>query len=104
MATGILATLDITSASTDLQLYAGVASKNSSLTVCLTNRTSSPVNVNIALTQATSVSNPTYIAYQQIIYPNESYERSGLVITTGQYVYVNSSATGVSAVAWGYEE
>lgn len=104
MATGRLATIDITSANTDTLLYTVPSSVTASFSLCLTNRTSSPVTVRIALTNALSVSNDSYIAYEVTVYGNEVYERSGLVLTTGQYVYVRSSTTGVNAVAWGYEE
>jgi hypothetical protein len=104
MASGRLATLDITNAATDTQLYAVPTNKVASFSVCLTNRTSSAVRVRIALTDATSVGNDEYISYDQLIYPYESYERSGLVLNQGQFIYVRSSAVGVSAVVYGYEE
>jgi hypothetical protein len=104
MANGRLATLDITSASTDTQLYSPTAGKTGSFSVCMVNRTSSTVTVRIALTNSTSISADEYIAYEHQIYPYEEYERSGLVLIGGQYVYVRSSATGVNAVVYGYEE
>lgn len=104
MASGILASLDITSSATDTQLYACPSGKVASFSISLVNRTASIVTVRIALTSATSVSNPTYIAYEVPIYPFEVYERSGLVLSTGEYVYVRSSATSVNAIMYGYEE
>lgn len=104
MASGRLASLDITNAATDTQLYACPSNKTASFTVSMVNRSASPVTVRIALTDSTTVGNDEYIAYEQPIYPGESYERSGLVLTQGQFVYVRSSATSVNAVAYGYEE
>lgn len=104
MASGRLATLDITSAATDTQLYAVPSGKVASFSLTMVNRTGSAVQVRIALTNATSVTNDEYIAYDYTIYPLESYERTGLVLTNGQFVYVRSSATGVNAVVYGYEE
>ena len=104
MATGILAYLDITSASTDTQLYACPTNIVSSFSISMVNRTASPVQVNIALTTSTSIVNGQYIAYNTTIYPYETYERNGLVITEGQFVYVRSTTTGVNAIAYGYEE
>lgn len=104
MATGRLASIDITSAATDTQLYVCPSSKVASFTLSAVNRTASPVQIRVALTTSTSVSNDSYIAYDHTIYPNETYERSGLVLNQGQYVYVRSSATNVNFVAYGYEE
>jgi len=104
MATGRLATLDISSANTDTQLYAVPSSKVASFTICMTNRTASNAKVRIAFTDTTSIGTDEYIAYDVTIMPYEVYERSGLVLTQGQYVYVRSTITGVNAVAWGYEE
>ena len=104
MASGRMASLDITNAATDTQLYVCPSNKTASFTITMVNRTANPVNVRIALTDTTSIGNDEYIAYDQVIYPNEAYERSGLVLTQGQFVYVRSSATGVNAVVYGYEE
>lgn len=104
MASGRLASIDISNANTDTQLYGVPSSKVASFTVCMTNRTASAVRVRVALTDTTSIGNDEYIAYDVTVYPNETYERSGLVLAQGQYVYVRSTATGVSALAWGYEE
>lgn len=104
MATGRLATLDITNAATDTLLYTVPSTKVASFSITMVNRGSSPVTVRIALTDSTSVGADEYIAYDHSIYPKESYERSGLVLASGQFVYVRSSATSVNAVVYGYEE
>lgn len=104
MASGRLSTLDITSAATDTQLYAAPSGKTVSFNLCITNRTGAVVKIRIALTSSTTIHNDEYIAYDVSVYPNEVYERSGLVIKDGQFVYVRSSATGTNAVMYGYEE
>lgn len=104
MASGRLAALDITNAATDLQLYAVPSTKTASFTISITNRGASATKIRIALTDSTSVGNDEYIAYDINVYPNETYERSGLVLTQGQYVYVRSTLTSVTAVVYGYEE
>lgn len=104
MPTGRLATLDITNAATDTQLYLVPNTKIASFTITMVNRGSSPVTIRIALTDTTSIGADEYISFDQTVYPKESYERSGLVLREGQYVYVRSSATGVNAVVYGYEE
>ena len=104
MASGKLSGIDITSPNTDTQLYAVPPNKTSSVTVCLTNRTSSTIKIRLALTGVTSVANTDYIAFDCSIPANESYERSGLVLTAGQYIYTRANATGISAVVFGYED
>jgi hypothetical protein len=104
MASGKLSSLDITNAATDTLLYTVPNTKTASFSMCMVNRTSSPVQVRIALTTSSSISNDQYVAYDVTVYPLEVYERSGFVLTQGQFVYVRSSATGVNAVVYGYEE
>lgn len=104
MASGRMASLDLTSAATDLQLYACPSNKTASFTITMVNRGASQATVRIALTDTTSVGADEYIAYDQVVYPGEAYERSGIVLTQGQFVFVRSSATGVNAVVYGYEE
>ena len=72
--------------------------------MCATNRTGSPVTIRIAFTTSATITNDEFVAYEVYVYPNEVYERSGFVLTQGQFVYVRSSATGVNFVDWGYEE
>ena len=104
MATGRLATLDITNAATDTQLYTVPSSKVASFTLSLCNRNSTTVLVRVALTDSTSVGNDEYIVYDAPIYANETLRISGIVLNQGQFVYVRSNTTNVTAVAYGYEE
>jgi hypothetical protein len=104
MANGLLASADITSANVDTMLYQPTAAKTGSFSVSLANRTSGIINIRIALTTTGSVSNQAYIIYDLPLYPNEAYERSGLALVSGQYIYVRASAVGVSALVWGYED
>ena len=104
MASGRLAALDITAPATDTQLYHVPASTVSSFSVSIVNRTANAVKVRLALTTNTTIALGEYVAYDVTVYPNEVYERSGFVLDAGKYVYVRSSATGVNAVIYGYEE
>ena len=103
MGTGRLATLDITSAATDTLFYTIPSNKTSSFSMCFTNRTSDNALVRIAFTTTSSITADEYVAYDVALYPNEIYERNGFILVAGQYVYVRSSITGVTVVAWGYE-
>ena len=105
MASGRLATVDITNAATDTQLYSCPNNKVASFSISIVNRSNSNTAlIRVALTNGTSVTNDSYVAYDVALYPNEVYERSGFVMSQGQYVYVRSSTTSVNAVAYGYEE
>ena len=104
MASGRLATLDITNAATDTQLYAVPSNKTASFSVCVTNRGNAVAKIRLALTDTTSVGADEYIAYDVSVYPGEVYERSGIVLIQGQFVYIRSSVTSVNAVVYGYEE
>ena len=104
MASGKLASLDITSAATDLLLYSCPNSKTASFSVIMVNRSASNVLVRIALTTSSSITADEYVAYDVTIYPGEVYERNGFVLSQGQFVYVRSSATSVNAVVCGYED
>ncbi len=104
MASGRLAALDLTNANTDTLLYTVPASKTTSFSLILVNRSASIIKVRVALTTSNSISNSDYIAYDSTIYPNDQLERSGLVLATGQYVYVRTNTVGVNAMMWGFEE
>ncbi len=104
MASGILASLDITSAATDLLLYSCPNNKTASFSISMVNRSASNVQVRIALTTSSTITADEYVAYDVTIYPLEVYERNGFVLAQGQFVYVRSSATSVNAVAYGYED
>jgi hypothetical protein len=104
MPSGRLAKTDITTPATDIQLYAVPASKVASITVCMTNRTANNVKVRLALTGQTNINTDEYIAFDHVIYPGENYERSGIVLKAGEYVYVRSDTASVSCVVWGFEE
>ena len=104
MASGRLSALDISAPATDTLLYTVPSSKVSSFSVSIVNRTATPVKIRLALTTSTSVAAGEYVAYDVTVYGNEVYERSGFVLDAGKRVYVRSSATGVNAVAYGYEE
>jgi hypothetical protein len=101
---GRLAALDITSPAFDTELYAVPSQKMASVSVSIVNRTANDVQIRLALTASTFIAPREYVAYDETIPGHEVYERSGLVLTAGQHVYVRSSATGVTAVVYGYEE
>lgn len=103
MASGRLATADI-AATTLTTLYTVPASKLASFSVSLTNRSSNPVAVRIALAASATPAASEYIEYDTSIPANGVLERTGLVLDAAKLVVVYTGATGVSANCYGYEE
>jgi len=104
MPTGKLAAVDIPTPNTDTLLYTVPSSKKSVLSLCLTNRGLANAAIRIALTTGSNVTDADYIAFDAVVYPKESHERNGIVLTDGQRIYVRTDTATVNAVAWGYEE
>ena len=102
--TGRLATNDIAAANTDYEIYTVPTGKVASFSICMVNRTSNTVTVQIALSDSNTISSDEYIAFNVQIYPGEVYERSGFVLGQGFSIFVRASTTGVNAVVYGYEE
>lgn len=101
---GRLAGLNITVANTDQQLYAANGSNTTACTVSITNRNNTTVKVRLALTTSTNVTDDSYLLFDADIHPNETLERSGIVVGPTQYLYARSNVTAVSFVVYGYEE
>lgn len=104
MPTGKLGAVNIPTPSVDTLLYAVPSAKTAVFSLCLVNRGLANVAIRIALTTGASVTDADYIAYDAIIYPKESYERNGIVLTYGQCVYIRTDIATVNAVVWGYED
>jgi hypothetical protein len=91
-------------------LYAGVPqaiyvcdkSIGTTLTVSICNRSNVDAQIRIALsTSATSPSSDEYLEYDAIVSAKGILERTGIVVGTGEYLVVQSSVDGVSAVTYG---
>ena len=102
MATGRLGTADL-AATTLTTLYTCPATTFTVASVSICNRTASPITVRLALASAATPTNAEYIEYDTTIAANQVLERTGIVIDAGKLIVVRSSATGVSAVAYGIE-
>ena len=105
MATGRLGTQDL-AATTYTTLYQVPADTFTVATVSLCNRTSSAINVRIAVTTAAAPSAPSngeFVEYDVALQGNGVLERTGLVLDASKYVSVYASGTGISAVAYGIE-
>ena len=102
MATGRLGTADL-AATTLTTLYTCPATTFTVASVNICNRTAAPITVRIAVASAATPTNAEYIEYDTTIAANQILERTGIVMDAGKLIVVRSSATGVSAVAYGIE-
>ena len=102
MATGRLGTADL-AATTLTTLYTCPATTFTVASVSICNRTTSPITVRLAVASAATPTNAEYIEYDTTIAANQVLERTGIVMDAGKLIVVRSSATGLSAVAYGIE-
>jgi len=102
MATGRLGIADL-AATTLTTLYTCPATTFTVASVNICNRTAAPITVRIAVASVATPTNAEYIEYDTTIAANQILERTGIVMDAGKLIVVRSSATGVSAVAYGIE-
>ena len=102
MATGRLGTADL-SAATDTTLYTVPATTFSVVTVSICNRGGTSALVRIAVCDTATPGDDEYLEYDSAILANGVMERTGIVMDTGKILVVRSSATSVTAVAYGIE-
>lgn len=106
MATGILGTANITSASTNTTIYTVPASTFSVVSVNIVNRSSSAAaSVRVAISATATPGLAEWIEFDSSIVANGVLERTGLVMDAGKYlvVLVSSATPTVSVVAYGIE-
>ena len=105
MATGRLGVADFTvvGAAVNHPLYTVPIATFSVVTVNVVNRGASPANIRIAIATSSSPGDSEYIEYDVEVVAKGVLERTGLVLDAGKILVVRSSATGVSAVAYGIE-
>ena len=103
MATGILASRTLL-ATTYTSIYGPPADTFSVVTINICNKTSSTIQIRIAL--ATDPSIPAageYIEYMTEILPNGVLERTGVVIQNGRTIYAYSTSANTDVVVFGIE-
>lgn len=103
MANGRLGAVDLT-ANTDTTLYTCPIGKTATVNVTFTNRQTSPVNVKLALANSASPATTDYLEFNTELPPFGVLERTGIVVGAGQFLVVTSNVSGVSAVAFGFED
>ena len=102
MATGRLGVADL-AAATNTTLYTVPVSTFSVVTVNVVNRGTGPANIRIAIASSATPADSEYVEYDVEIVAKGVLERTGLVLDAGKLIVVRSSATSVSAVAYGIE-
>ena len=99
-----LAAADLTS-SVNTTVYTVPSNQRATVTLSLCNRNGTvAANVRVAVCSGSGPNNSDYIEYDFPLPPKRSLERSGIILTSTQYLVVYSSQANVSAVVWGVEE
>lgn len=104
MASGRLAAVDVTAATTNTTIYTVPAGKLASFNINLLNRTATTAVVRIALSSSATPTSGEYIEFDSVIPANGILERTGLALDAAKFVVVYSSVASLSAVVWGIEE
>jgi hypothetical protein len=103
MPSGILGRANLALA-TNTTLYTVPANKLATVSINICNRASTSASVRIAISTTGTPADTDWIIYDSVIQGNGSLERTGLVLDAAELVVVYSSSTGVTAMAYGYEE
>jgi len=103
MATGRLYTGSPALANNNYPTYVVQTGFYSVFNVSITNTTSAPITIKLALAGSASPQTSEYIESGAVIPPNGVFERTGLVGNAGTQVCYQASATGVNINIWGIE-
>lgn len=103
MASGYLASADITSINTDTLTYTVPGSTLAIANIRLTNRNSYPVPIRVAIGTGGSPALQDYITYDLPLIANGVYEATAITMTAGEKVWIRSSSTGISVRIHGIE-
>lgn len=84
-------------ANTDTDLTGGVGvTENMVVNVCLVNRGTAFVKVRVAIGTGVSPANTDYLEYDTIMLANGVLERTGIVISSGEKIWVRTDTATVS--------
>ena len=89
------------------ELVAGDGGGNyvKAVTLTLCNRNPTPMSVRVALTDTKNIIAPSdFLEYDLQVFGNNTFERSGILVPDGYYLYVSSSVALVTATVWGINE
>jgi hypothetical protein len=104
MAIGRLATVN-PPAENGNTVYQVPASHYSSVSINILNRSGSPTSYRLAILESASTSPSTsnYLEYDIVLDGNNFVERTGLVLSAGQKVWVRSPTSSLAINVYGYE-
>lgn len=104
MANGVLGTADL-AAATNTNVYQNTLSDMAMVTVNFCSRHNIPGLVRIAVSTAGAAGlvNSEYIEYDTEIPGHGVLERSGIAVSSSQYITVRSSISNMSVQVWGVE-
>lgn len=100
---GKLGSADL-AAAVDTVLYTCPAGKTTTLNVNLVNRGTAMTTVRVAIGTAAAPVNADYIEYETAMAPSGVLERTAVVLSAGEKLFVRAAAATVSARAHGFEE
>jgi hypothetical protein len=104
MASGRLASENVTTVNSNVQIYQVPTGFNASFTINACNRGTSNAKIRISLSDSGTPALGEYVDFDVIVYPKESYQRTGVVLSSGQYVFFYTDQAGISVNVYGFEE
>jgi hypothetical protein len=103
MPSGILGRADL-AATTNTTVFTVPATKVVSATVSFCNRNATPITVRLAVAESGTPNLADWLLYDVIIDGNGSLEKTGIVADEAEQIVAFASGTGVSVMAYGFEE
>jgi hypothetical protein len=102
MANGRLGANDV-QASTLTAVYTVPVDTFAVVSLSLCNRANQATNIRVAVASSSTPTDAEWIEYDTELYGKGVLERTGIVMDAGKVLVIYSTATGVSAVAFGIE-
>lgn len=106
MASGKFGSAALTAA-TLTQLYTGPASgKCATVTVCFVNTGTMPSAIRLAVSTSATLGGVVagdYVSFGFNLAPGDEYEKTGLVLSNGEYIWAYAQISGVAVRAHGFE-
>lgn len=101
----ILGQIDVTSAATNTTVGTVPTGFWWAFTVNFTNRSTSLVKIRLALAAAAAPGNSEWLIYDYEMQPNETFDKTGLVLQAGKLVVCQANiANAISVNAYGMED